>query len=234
MQQPPAPLLIFAAGFGTRMGALTATRPKPLIPVAGKPLIDHALDVARQAGIHRPVVNVHYLADQMMAHLKTRNASVSHERDQILETGGGLRAALPLLGTGPVLTLNSDIVWAGQNPLTQLMAAWDARKMDALLLLLPIGKAAGHGSKSDFTLSAEGRIARANGAVGHVYVGASMINPACLNRIADRVFSLNQPWDQIIAEDRAFGVVHDGGWCDVGTPEGIAMAEMLLTSWTHG
>ncbi|WP_309668016.1 nucleotidyltransferase family protein [Tabrizicola sp.] len=233
MQQPTAPLLIFAAGFGARMGALTANRPKPLVHVAGRPLIDHALDVAEKAGILRPVINLHYLADQLVAHLKGRNVEFSHERDQILETGGGLKAALPLLGDGPVLTLNSDGVWMGQNPLLQLLAAWDAARMDALLLLLPIAQAAGHGPKSDFILSEDGRIARANGASGHAFIGASMINPACLAAIPDPVFSLNRPWDLIIAAGRAFGLEHQGDWCDVGTPDGIATAETLLHAWPH-
>lgn len=233
MQQPTAPLLIFAAGFGTRMGALTANRPKPLVHVAGRPLIDHALDVAEKAGILRPVINLHYLADQLVAHLKGRNVEFSHEREQILETGGGLRAALPLLGHGPVLTLNSDVVWTGQNPLLQLLDAWDGQRMDALLLLLPIERAGGHGPKSDFLLSDDGRIRRANGARGHVYSGAGMISPACLAGIPDQVFSLNRPWDLIIAAGRAFGLEHQAGWCDVGAPEGIATAETLLHAWPY-
>jgi N-acetyl-alpha-D-muramate 1-phosphate uridylyltransferase len=228
MSHAPYPLLIFAAGFGTRMGKLTADRPKPLIPVAGKALIDHALEVASAAGIVRPVVNLHYRADQIVAHLRGRDVAFSHERDQILETGGGLKAALPLLGPGPVMTLNSDVIWTGQNPLTQLAMAWDSARMDALLLLLPVEKATGHGATSDFRLAPDGRLGRANGARGHVYVGASMINPDCLAGMRDRAFSLNLAWDRIIATGRAHGTVHQGGWYDIGTAAGIAVAEALL------
>ena len=119
----PFPLMLFAAGFGTRMGALTADRPKPLIPVAGRALIDHALDVAEAAGVTRTVVNTHYKAEQIARHLAGRDVLISHEPGPILETGGGLRQALPLLGPGPVAILNSDAIWTGANPLTQLAAA---------------------------------------------------------------------------------------------------------------
>lgn len=232
--QQPYPLLIFAAGFGTRMGALTADRPKPLIPVAGRPLIDHALDVARAAGVRRPVVNLHYRADQLETHLRGAAVDFSLEHGRILETGGGLRAALPLLGDGPVMVLNSDAIWTGDNPLTELAAAWDTARMDALLLLLPVTEAAAHGSVSDFRLGVDGRISRAKGAVGHVYLGASMINPDRLSHIPEDTFSLNRPWDDIIADGRAYGLVHRGGWCDVGTAEGIIAAEALLRAGSDG
>jgi len=234
MCNQPFPLMIFAAGFGKRMGQLTATRPKPLVQVAGKPLIDHALDLAKDAGNRVTVVNVHYLAGQLINHLEDRAVAISHERGQILETGGGLRAALPLLGPGPVMALNSDAVWTGPNPLRQLANAWDGSRMDALLLLLPTGRATGHGTTADFLLSDDGRIMRGTGREDHVFVGASMINPECLAEIPDQVFSLNRPWDRIIACGRAFGVVHQGGWCDVGTAEGIELAEALLQGRAHG
>ena len=229
----PFPLMIFAAGFGTRMGALTADRPKPLIPVAGRALIDHALEVADRAGAGRVVVNVHYRADQIEAHLAGRGVVISDERAQILETGGGLRAALPLLGGGPVAVLNSDGIWTGANPLAQLAAAWDDR-MEALLLLLPVGDTRGHGEKGDFRLDAEGRISRGLGGEDHVYIGAQILNPARLVGVAKAVFSLNRTWDEMIAAGTAYGVVHRGGWCDVGHPEGIAEAERLLHHGQHG
>ncbi len=233
MQPSPYPLLIFAAGFGTRMRELTADRPKPLIPVAGRPLIDHALQVARLAGVARPVVNLHYRAAQMEEHLREAGVVFSLEHGQILETGGGLKAALPVLGPGPVMVLNSDAIWTGLNPLAQLIAAWDGARMDALLLLLPVEAASAHGSVSDFRLAADGRISRARGAAGHVYLGASMINPDRLAQISDAVFSLNRPWDDIITDGRAYGLVHQGGWCDVGTPEGIGAAEALLKAGSN-
>lgn len=234
MSHISSPLLIFAAGFGTRMGGLTADRPKPLIQVGGRPLIDHALAVAEAAGVSRVVVNTHYLAPQIKDHLRGRNVRFSHEHGQILETGGGLKAALPHLGPGPVMVLNSDAVWTGANPLLQLAQAWDDSRMDALLLLLPLGAATGHGPRADFHLDEVGRISRGRGDEGHVYLGASMIIPDRLAAIPETVFSLNRPWNDIIADGRAFGVVHQGGWCDVGTPEGIALAETLLQSLPHG
>jgi MurNAc alpha-1-phosphate uridylyltransferase len=212
--------MLFAAGFGTRMGALTADRPKPLIPVAGRALIDHALDLARAAGVTRMVVNTHYRADQIARHLAGSGVLTSHEPGPILETGGGLLKALPLLGPGPVATLNPDVIFTGPNPLTQLAAAWDPARMAALLLLLPM-------AKGDFRLDPEGRLSRGQGGEDHRYLGASLLNPTCLAGYQG-AFSLNRPWDDLIAQGRAFGLVHRGGWCDVGTPEGIGRAEALL------
>lgn len=220
--------MLFAAGLGTRMGALTADRPKPLIPVAGRALIDHALAIADQAGAAPRVVNLHYLGDQIARHLEGRDVALAWERETILETGGGLRAALSLLGPGPVLTLNTDAVWTGQNPLIQLANAWDDATMDALLLLLPTGQARGHVGTGDFLLDGQGRLTRANGAAGAVYLGAQILRTDGLPAIPDKVFSLNRIWDRMIAAGRAYGVIHQGGWCDVGRPEGIAEAEAML------
>lgn len=224
----PLPLMIFAAGFGTRMGALTAQRPKPLIEVAGMPLIDHALSLAETAGAGPVVVNAHYLADQIANHLSGRPVTLSFEPDRILETGGGLRKALPLLGQGPVMTLNSDAVWTGQNPLLQLVDHWDDARMDALLLLLPAQEASGHSGTGDFLIDAQGRLTRAKGEPGLVYLGAQILRTDRLRHVEQDVFSLNLIWDQMIAQGRAFGLIHQGGWCDVGRPEGITTAEALL------
>lgn len=219
--------MLFAAGFGARMGALTAHRPKPLIEAAGKPLIDHALHLAEEAGISKIVVNLHYLGEQIADHLQHRNLILSWERDQILETGGGLKAALPLLGDGPVLTLNTDAVWSGENPLIQLLNAWNPAKMDALLLLLPAENALGHSGIGDFFLDDQDRISRANGNSAPVYLGAQILKTQGLSAISEPVFSLNRLWDIAIANQRAYGLIHKGGWCDVGRPEGIALAETL-------
>ncbi len=220
--------MLFAAGFGTRMGALVADRPKPLIPVAGKALIDHALDVADAAGVTRRVMNLHYRGDQLAAHVAHRNVALSWEHGQILETGGGLKAALPLLGPGPVMILNTDAVWTGANPLQQLRAAWDGVRMDALLLLLPIDRAPHTDGHSDFILDEHNRIHWAKGAVGTRYVGAQIVNPAILHRFPERAFNFLGPWTHMIDAGRAYGVMHQGGWCDVGHPEGIAEAEAML------
>ena len=222
------PVMLFAAGFGTRMGALTRDRPKPLLKVAGRCLLDRALDLTTEAGLPRRVVNLHHHGDQIAQHLAGQDIGLSWERGEILETGGGLRAALPLLGAGPVLTLNTDAVWAGRNPLVELGQAWDEAGMDGLLLLAPVAKAEGYLGRGDFGMDAMGRISRANGRQGLVYLGAQIIRTERLAAVPERAFSLNLLWDQMIAAGRAYGVVHDGRWCDVGRPEGIATAEAML------
>lgn len=235
MRQDPRALMLFAAGFGTRMGPLTAERPKPLIPVAGRALLDHALALVDRLGGLQTVVNLHYRGDQIAAHLAHRpDIALSWERERILETGGGLRAAAPLLGPGPVFTLNSDAVWTGPNPLATLRAGWDSARMGALLLLAPADRARGHAGTGDFLLDSDGRIRRAQGAPGLVYLGAQIIDPAGLAEVEAEVFSVNLLWDRMIAEGRAFGVVHAGGWCDVGSPQGIAVAEAMLQAEDAG
>lgn len=227
MRHRTFPLMLYAAGFGTRMGALTANRPKPLIPVAGRALIDHALALAE--GLAEPiVVNTHYRADQIAAHLAGRKVSISHETPDILETGGGLKAALNLLGDGPVFTLNSDAVWAGPNPLRVLADAW-RDDMGALLLMAPLAQAVGHKGRGDFALAADGRITRGG---DMVYLGAQIVDPAGLADIPERAFSLNRYWDRMIAEGHGHGVVYTGQWCDVGAPEGIVAAEAMLARVT--
>lgn len=225
MQTRPDTLMIFAAGRGTRMGALTETRPKPLIEVAGKPLIDHALDLAAAAGVERVVANLHHLPDQLVRHLAPRGVTLSFETGRLLETGGGLRRALPLLGEDPVFTINADAVWTGANPFETLAAAWDPQAMDALLLLVPRANATGHKGAGDFHLLEDGRLARGPGLV---YAGAGILRTEGLAAVEEEVFSLNLVWDEMAARGRLCGTVHDGGWCDVGHPEGIAAAEALL------
>ncbi|HMQ95027.1 MAG TPA: nucleotidyltransferase family protein [Amaricoccus sp.] len=227
----PRALMIFAAGLGTRMGALTRDRPKPLIEVAGIPLLDRALALAREAGVGRIVVNTHAHAAQMQAHLARAapEALVSHE-PELLETGGGLARALPLLDADPVFTLNADMVWSGPNPLTALAAAWDPSRMDALLCLVPRAAATGHAGPGDFFAAPGGALTRrgAAPAADFVYAGAQIIRAGALAGHAGPVFSLNPVWDRLIAAGRLFGCLHRGGWADVGRPEGIALAEAAL------
>ncbi|WP_417806511.1 nucleotidyltransferase family protein [Thioclava sp.] len=225
MRDTPQSVMLFAAGFGTRMGDLTKTRPKPLVEVAGKPLIDHALDIIDEAGVERVVANVHYLADQVEDHLAGRNVMISDERAQILETGGGLRKALGLLGKGPVMTLNTDAVWRGENVITKLRTHWDGTEMDALLALVRPENALGHRGKGDFAMDAQGGLTRGE---GYVYTGAQILNPAGIGSVSKDAFSLNLLWDEMIARGRVYGVIYDGGWCDVGQPSSIALAESLL------
>ena len=229
MRHPPLALMLFAAGFGTRMGQLTANRPKPLIPVAGRPLIDHALDIAAGANVTRIVANLHYLGDQLAQHLGDRVA-LSWERDLILDTGGGLKAALPLLGPGPVLTLNTDAVWTGANPLAHLMDAWDGDRMDVLFLTLPAAKTRSATGRSDFVLDTEGRITWANGRDGVLYLGAQIIHPRLVSEVPGEAFSLHAPWTNAMNAGRAYGITHIGDWCDVGHPKGIVYAEQMLAA----
>lgn len=225
MRNDPSALMLFAAGFGTRMGAMTEHRPKPLIPVAGRSLIDHALYQA--GGIDRVVVNLHYRPEMIRAHLADRtNLVFSPESETILETGGGLLQALPLLGPGPVYTLNTDAVWTGPRALATLAAAWRPDLMDGLLLLVPPDRAVGHTGKGDFLIGPEGRLTRG---AGLVYSGAQIVRTDGLAAIGLRVFSLNRLWDRMIAAGRLYGVVYQGGWCDVGRPDCIPLAEAMLT-----
>ena len=223
MRNGPDALMIFAAGFGRRMGALTETRPKPLIEVAGETLLDRALAIGRAAGPSRIVANAHYEAAQIDRHLSGTEVRVVHETPDILDTGGGLRNALPHLGTGPVFTLNPDAAWRGPNPLNALASAW-RDGMGALLLLVPADRARAHGGRGDFALD-EDRLIRGG---PFVYTGAQIVDPSRLDEIPDAAFSLNRYWDLLAAEGRLHGAVYDGDWCDVGHPDGIAQAERML------
>jgi N-acetyl-alpha-D-muramate 1-phosphate uridylyltransferase len=229
------PLMLFAAGFGTRMGALTADRPKPLIPVGGKALIDHALSLTEGISVGPVVVNLHYRGQQIRDHLRHRaDLLFSEETPDILETGGGLRHAGSLLGKDVALTLNTDAIWVGANPLSQLLTAWQPARMDCLLLLLPVTEATGHGGKPDFALGPDGRLRRGTGQETHVYLGAQIIKTATLALVNKPAFSLNVIWDQMMAQGRAYGVVHQGGWCDVGHPAAIPLGEHMLVGENAG
>ena len=227
MRKRPDAVILFAAGFGTRMGELTRNRPKPLIKVAGVSLLQHALLQVDQANIPRIVVNTHYHGDQIADALRGRgDIAISAETDTILDTGGGLKKAVPLLGGGAVYTLNTDAAWTGPNIFATLGAAWDPALMDALLLLVPTGRACGH-SGGDFDLGGDGRLTRG---ASHVYTGAQIINSDIVASHPGRVFSLNAIWNYVAAAGRLWGVVHSGGWCDVGRPESIPLAEAMLTA----
>ncbi|MEM8787150.1 MAG: nucleotidyltransferase family protein [Pseudomonadota bacterium] len=226
----PDTAMVFAAGRGTRMGALTADRPKAMIAVAGRPLIDHALELLAAHGVARAVVNTHHVPAPLHAHLaaETRlDVQISHE-NELLETGGGLRHALPLLGKGPVWTLNADAVWRGPNPLAPLAGALPMAA--ARLLLVPRAAARGHTGPGDFFLEDSGHL-RWRGSAPHapyVYTGLQVIDPAPAANIPGPAFSLHAIWDQLLDSRRLFGAVYAGQWCDVGRPENIALAEAML------
>ncbi|UTH44409.1 nucleotidyltransferase family protein [Loktanella salsilacus] len=219
----PFSVMLFAAGMGTRMAPLTADRPKPLICVAGRALLDHALDLTDVPQVGRRVVNVHYKADMVRAHLAGRDVAISAE-DPLLETGGGLRHALPMLGAGPVMTLNTDAVWHGPNPLAQLAAAWQPQ-MEALLLLVPPAQVAGHVGKGDFAIAPDGRLTRAP---AQIYTGAQIMRTDRLGDVPQDAFSLNLIWNEMAQRGGLYGISYDGRWCDVGRPDCIPLAEQML------
>jgi len=217
--------MIFAAGFGTRMGSLTSARPKPMVDLNGRPMIDLALDIARATGAKRIVANLHYHADMLARHLAPQGVLLSHEAPDILETGGGLRAARPLLGAGPVYTLNSDAAWRGPNPLLHLTDNWRPADMDGLLLMVPRKRARGYSGKGDFLLDQTGALSRGPELV---YTGAQIIRTDLLQQIDAQAFSLNRLWDMLQEHGRLFGSVYPGEWCDIGTPEGLETAQHML------
>ena len=233
----PHTAMVMAAGLGKRMRPLTATRPKPLVEVAGKPLIDHVLDRLRSAGVARAVVNVHYLADALEAHLARQPPGleivISDERARLMETGGGLVQARALLGDDPVLVVNSDNLWIdGPVDAIRLLAArFDPATMDALLLMVPLARAHNYRAQGDFHLRPDGRITarRATGRVApFVYTGVQIIDPAIIAEAPAGPFSTNLFWNRAIAAERAYGQVHQGLWFDVGTPGAIGATQAML------
>lgn len=235
MSWRPQTAMVLAAGLGTRMRPLTDTTPKPLVQLAGRPLLDHVLDRIRDAGISRAVVNVHYLADQIESHLAARSSpavSISDERAALLDTGGGIVLARPHLGAGPWLIHNSDSVWIETGPpsLPHLCNAWDGDPMDCLLLLASAAASLGYHGRGDFSLGPDGRIRRPvdQEHVPYVFAGASILAPSLLQGMPEGPFSLNRPWNVALAAGRAYGIVLDGIWMHVGDPAALAAAEELI------
>lgn len=233
----PETAMVMAAGLGQRMRPLTVTRPKPLVEVAGKPLIDHVFDRLRAAGVKRAVVNVHYLADVLEAHLARRVAGIeitmSDERAQLMETGGGLVQARELLGDKPFLCVNSDNLWVDGpvDAIAALSARWDDAAMDALLLMIPLARANCHTGLGDFHLDGYGQIMgrRKPGRLApFVWTGVQILSPRLIADWPQGPFSTNVFLSRAIAQGRAFGLVHQGLWFDVGTPGAIAQTEAML------
>lgn len=225
MTNHPKALMVFTAGFGTRMGLLTKNQPKPLVPVAGQPMIDRALDLVADINLDRIVANLHYKSEMLAAHLTPKGILLSYE-PEILETGGGLRAALPLLGEDPVFTLNPDGIWHGSNPLRLLQDAWRPDEMDALLMCIPTAQAVGFQREGDFDIDVSGRINRGKQVV---YGGAQIIKTDKLYNIKPNAFSLNLLWDMMLGQERLFALNYPGQWCDIGNPTGLALAEKMLS-----
>ncbi|MGV7031403.1 nucleotidyltransferase family protein [Methylobacterium symbioticum] len=232
---------VLAAGLGTRMRPVTDTRPKPLVAVAGKALLDHALDRVAEAGIGTAVVNVHYLADQIEAHLAARTGrpatEVSDERDALLETGGGVKKALGLLGEAPFVVLNSDSFWLeGPTPnLGRLIAGWDPEAMDILLLVAPTATSLGYEGAGDFVMDPEGRLERRGerAVAPFIYAGVAILKPELFADTPEGAFSLNLLFDRAITRNRLHGLRLDGQWLHVGTPEAIRAAEERVSASTQ-
>jgi MurNAc alpha-1-phosphate uridylyltransferase len=235
----PKTAMVMAAGLGKRMRPLTATRPKPLISVAGSTLVDHCLDHLKAAGVEKAVVNVHYLAAQLEAHLKNRPKGIeiiiSDERKQLLETGGGVVKALPLIDADPFLVINADNVWIdGPVDTLRLLAShWIDAKMDALLLVVPHARANCHTGRGDFHMDASGALKRRkpNGVAPFVYTGIQMVSKRLFaGEVPEGPFSTNLLWNRAIAAGRCFGAVHQGLWFDIGQPRNIALTEAMLVA----
>ena len=227
--------MVLGAGLGKRMRPVTDSMPKPLVPVSGKPLIDWGLDSLAAAGVAKAVVNVHYLAGQLEAHLAQRTTpsmEISDERDELLESGGGIFKALPLLGNDPFYLVNSDTFWLDEAEpnLLRLAKTFDPSRMDILLMLAAHHQATGHGDKSDFTIDGDGRIARfADGAgTGYIYAGVGILHPRIFNGADTDAHSLKREFNAAIAAGRLFGLPMRGQWLTVGTPDAIAPAEAIV------
>ncbi|NNE49687.1 MAG: nucleotidyltransferase family protein [Altererythrobacter sp.] len=226
--------MILAAGMGKRMRPLSASQPKPLVRVAGRPLIDHALDRLEDAGVAKAVVNVHYLADALEAHIVGRAApavTISDEREELLETGGGMLKALPRL-PDPFFSLNSDNIWLDgpRSAFHDLSNRWNPDEMDALLLVVPHARAVNFSGSGDFHMDPLGRLRRRiSGRIApFIYTGIQLVSHRLMREAPEGAFSTNLLWNRAIEEGRLFGASFTGQWFEVGTPEAIAPTEAAL------
>lgn len=231
----PRTAMVLAAGFGERMRPLTDRMPKPMVEVAGKPLLDHVLDRLAEAGVETAVVNVHYLADQIETHVAKRakpHVVISDERRQILGTGGGVVKALPHLGNAPFFHVNSDSIWIDgvHGNLQRLAAAFDPQTMDALLLLAPSAGSIGYAGRGDFAMAPDGRLRRRaeREVVPFVYAGAAILSPALFADTEAKPFSLTTLFDRAAESGRLLGLRLEGLWMHVGTPDAVGLAENAI------
>ena len=235
MATHPKTAMVLAAGLGLRMRPITNKTPKPMVKVADRTLLDHALVRLRAAGVEKAVVNTHHLADQVAGHLKFRrdmDIVISDETDLLLETGGGLKKALPHLGSEPFFVVNSDVLWLNgpTDGLMRLAASWDDNQMDALLLLHSTVEAYGYVGRGDFVIDPLGQLARRpeREIAPYVYTGIEIIHPRAMADTPDGPFSLNVVFDRLLEAERLYGIVHDGEWFDIGTPAGLSDAERYM------
>jgi MurNAc alpha-1-phosphate uridylyltransferase len=230
--------MVLAAGLGTRLRPITDTMPKPLVPVCGKAMIDYGLDALAEAGVTTCVVNVHHFPDQMEAHLRAyprMEILISDERAQLMNSGGGLAKGLKRLPPGATLVLNADLFWVGETPgeksnLERLAEAFDPNQMDMALLCVPLERTTGHNGKKDFSLGSDGRLVRyvEGGDNPVIYAGALVLHSALLDDAPAEAFNLNLYFDRAIAAGRLFGMMMDGEWITVGTPEALPAAEAVI------
>ena len=224
--------MVLAAGLGLRMRPITLTLPKPLVPVAGRTMLDRVLDHLDRAGVGRRVVNLHWLGETIRSHLDGRRDIVFSEEPDLLETGGGVAKALPLLGADPFFVCNADIIWTdrGEPALSRLIRAFDPDRMDGLLLLQPTESAFGYDGQGDFHLGADGRLTRRKQGetTPFLFAGVQILHPRLFDGHPGGAFSLNLLYDKAMAADRLFGITHDGRWYHIGTPSALTEAETLL------
>lgn len=236
MTVAPTTAFVLAAGLGTRMRPLTHDRPKALVELGGKTLIDHMLDRLRDAGARRFVVNVHYFAGRLEAHLKTRvdlDIVISDERGQLLETGGGLKKARPLLGEDPIWVANTDSVWIESKPaLDDLVRLWDPAVMDTALLLAEMSRTTGFDGAGDFFMADDGRLTFRNDAPSAPlnYMGVHITKPQIVDAVTEDAFSLSKIWRVQAPQGRLRGSLMDGDWMHVGDPQALADAEARLAT----
>ena len=237
MSVTPTKAMVLAAGLGLRMRPITETMPKPLVRVAGKPLLDHVLDKLAEAGVADAVVNVHYLPDQIISHVAGRSApkvTISDERDQVLGTGGAVVKALPLLGTAPFFHLNADTMWidGAQPNLKRLADTFDPARMDILLLMAPTANSIGYSGRGDFAMTPDGTLRKRKEleVVPFVYAGVAILSPQLFNDAPAGEFSLTDIFDRVGEQGRLFGLRMEGVWMHVGTPEAIAAAERAYST----
>lgn len=234
--------MVLAAGLGTRLRPITDTMPKPLVPIAGKPMIDYVLDALAEAGVEDAVVNVHHLADQMEAHLARRSrprVQISDERAQLMDSGGGLVKGMKLLPREPLFVMNADLFWVGENKdergnLSRLAGFFDPARMDIAMLVVRNEDTTGHNGKLDFSLKDDGRLTRYREGLPHpvVYAGAFVLSPGLLDGAPEGPFGLNASFDKAIAAGRLFGLELSGHWITVGTPDAIAPAEEAVARFS--
>jgi len=236
MSVNPSKAMVLAAGLGLRMRPLTDHLPKPLVRVAGRPLLDHVLDKLAAAGVSEAVVNVHYLPDQIIDHVASRarpRVIISDERDQVLGTGGGIVKALPLLGAEPFFHINSDTMWIDgvQSNLKRLADAFDPERMDILLLMAPTASSIGYGGRGDYAMLPDGalRKRREHQVVPFVYAGAAILSPSLFVGAPKDKFSLTKMFDAANEKERLFGLRLDGVWMHVGTPDAVSAAEEAVS-----